>query len=154
DILHQEQERQGGGRKAAGRCCPGLGEKRDDRDGSHIGRARSQRTEDAEPLVPESEEHDEAEQPFDGPKKISGSAYAKCRIEPEDRWPVADEGDQRVGLIIEPFLAAEDEEQDDHRRTNEMIVQIASADIELCEPCDELVHFSCSNALENVPMRA
>jgi hypothetical protein len=67
---------------------------------------------------------------------------------------MADEGDQRVGLIVEPFLAAEEEEQDDHRRANEVIVEVASDDIELRQFRDELVHFSCSNAPRDEPMRA
>src|SRR6185437_9690058 len=131
DVLDQKQEGQRCRRKAAGGNCPGFGEERNDRDGAHIGRARSEGAEDAELLVPEAEEHDEAEQPFDGPEKIGGAAYAECGIKPEDQRSVADEGDQRMGFIVEPFLATEDEEQDDHRRANEMIVKVASNDFKL-----------------------
>ena len=70
------------------------------------------------------EEKQGAECPFGSSQKPAGAADSEHRVEPEDEGSVADEGYQHLRLVLEPFLVAEEQKDDDHRSAYEVIVQV------------------------------
>src|SRR5208283_4039341 len=85
-----------------------------------------ERPEDAQRLVPEPEEQQHAECPFQHAQKQCGAAHAEQRVEPKDQWAMTDKGDQAIHLIREPLLVSEEKENDHHRRAEQMVLGVVS----------------------------
>src|SRR5262249_12583535 len=94
----------------------------------------------AEILVPEAKKQKRTEQPFGNAQEPTGAADAECGVEPEDQWPVADIGDQHLGLVFEPFLVAEEQEDDDHRCADDVVVEVFSGEPAVGEAIDDEIH--------------
>jgi hypothetical protein len=116
-------------REAAGGSRPSVRHEGNDGDRADEGRDGSERTQDAGALIPEAEEQERAEQPLGDAEEPAGATDAEDRIEPEDQRTVADIGNQDLGLVLEPFLIAEEQEDDHHRGAEDVIVEIRN-----CEP--------------------
>ena len=130
EILHQKEIGQGRGRKPSGRGGPRIGKERYDGYRRHVGRARAQRAQNTYLLVPKSYEEEQAEQPLGAAEKESGATYAKQGIKPKDQRSVLDERDDRMGLVVEPLLATENQKKRDHRCAHQVIIEVTSNDLE------------------------
>src|SRR5262249_9546186 len=104
---------------------------RKERDNCDCAQKRANRTKgakDAKSLVPEASQQQDSKQPFGNAKSVCGSSDSKHRIHPEDQRPMSKKRPQTLRLVIEPLLVAEDEVDENHRRSNHMVIQVSLED--------------------------
>jgi hypothetical protein len=81
------------------------------------------------------------------PKDQVALRIPKERIKPEDERAIADIRDQPLDLVLEPFLIPKEEENDHHRRTDQVISEVVVEDAELAEyPYKEVPQISVGTA--------
>src|SRR5262249_23646730 len=105
---------------------PAIGHEGDDRDGSYHCEHATESAEHTGFLVPESPEQERGKHPFRSSEKPARSASPENRVQPENKRAVADEWDQRFRLVLEPFLVPEEHEDEHHRRTDQVVVEVVS----------------------------
>src|SRR5216684_5618069 len=128
EVLHQEGDFLCHGGKAAGRCCPAVRHKRNDRCGTHERRNSAKGAKDARRLVPESYEYQCPKGPFRDAEEPASTSDSENRIHPGDERSVTDVRNERLGLVLEPLLISKEEEYQDHRRAKHVIVDFAVKD--------------------------
>src|SRR5205807_648431 len=111
-------------REASRGDVPALRHEWNDGDCRDEGAGRTERAEDAGPLVPEACEQQGPEGPLRDAEEVAGAGVAEYRIEPPDQRPVVDEGDQSFELVRKPLLVTEEEKHDHHRGPDDVVVEI------------------------------
>ena len=117
-----------------------LGKKRDDGDGAEESDDGAKRANDAEPSIPEAQEHQRAEQPFRRAEEETCAPNPKRGDQPEDQRTVADERRNLMSFETKPLLIAKYVERENHRGANQAIVKIAPERRDLREIKDKCVH--------------
>src|SRR6266850_1289053 len=138
--VHDERHVARHGRKPAGRRRPAVRHERDDRDGSEEGRAGTEGAENSQSLVPESQEQEQRERPLRHAEKPARAPDAEDGVHPRNQRAVADIGNQHLCLVLEPLLVPEEQEENDHRRANQVVIEVLFEQAELDERADEPVH--------------
>src|SRR5262245_50547830 len=124
DILHEESNVSGHCRKP-GSGIPSIRHEGNDSDRAHEREGRPDRAKYSQSLIPEAQEQERTEQPIRNTQEPGGPSDAECGIEPENERSVADKGDQHLSLVFKPLLIAKGQEYEHHRRSDEMIVNVA-----------------------------
>src|SRR5262249_46572153 len=124
DILHEERNVSGHCRKPGSRI-PSIRHEGNDGDRGREREGRPDRAKYSQSLIPEAQEQERTEQPFRNTQEPSCPSDAKCGIEPENERSVADKGDQHLSFVLKPLLIAKGQEYQHHRRSDEMIVNVA-----------------------------
>src|ERR1700758_1601347 len=70
-------------------------------------------------------------QPLCNSEEIGCSPNAKDCVHPKDERAVTNVGEQSLRLIIEPFLIAKEEKNNDHRCTKQVVTEIILENTEL-----------------------
>src|SRR5215471_21725293 len=140
DVLHEERDVTRHGREPPGRRRPAVRHEGNDGDGSEECRAGAQSSENPESLVPESQEQEQCERPLRQAQEPARSLDAEYGVHPRNQWAVADKWNQHFRLVREPLLVPEEQEENDHRAANEVIVEVLFEETELEQGLDERVH--------------
>src|SRR5260370_409563 len=123
-VLHQKSDVLRHRRKPSDRRRPTIRHKWNNGACGDKAEAGTERAENSYFLLPESGEQQRPKQPFLNAQKISGPSDAKYGVHPEDQRTMANVRNQRLRFIFEPFLIPKKQEDDHHRCSNQVIIQI------------------------------
>src|SRR5207245_3858657 len=92
-------------------------------------------------VIPESQEQERGNQPFRNPQEPAGTPNAESRVHPRSKRAVADKRDQRLRLVIKPFLIPKEQKDEHHRCANQVVIEISLEETGLGQDLDERVHW-------------
>src|SRR5262249_32774902 len=138
NILHQERD-VAGHRGKSGNRIPAVRHERNDRDRGEESHGRTGGAKDAQPLVPEACEQQRTEGPLGDAQEPAGALQAKCGIKPPDQWTVADERNESLRFVCPPFLVTEGQEDDHHRRADDVVIEILREQAEPAQDADKRI---------------
>src|SRR5439155_1688278 len=75
-------------------------------------------------FVPEADEDERTKQPLRNSEEPTRAPDAEYRVHPGDERAVADEGNQRLRLVVPPLLIPEQEEDYHHRCPKQMVIEV------------------------------
>src|SRR5262249_52964010 len=132
-VLHQERNVASHGRKSAGGHSPPVGHEWNDGDGHDERQARARRPESSEGFVPEADEDEGAKQQLRNSEEPTRAPDAEYGVHPGDERAVADEGNQRLRLVVPPLLIPEEEKDDHHGCAKQMVVEVPLQEARLAQ---------------------
>src|SRR3989442_6731079 len=132
-VLHQERNVTSHSRKSAGGRSPAVRHEWDDRDGHDERQARARRPESSQGLGPEADADEGAKQPLGDSEEPTRAPDAEYRVHPGDERAVADEGNQRLRLVVPPLLIPEEEKDDHHRCPKQMVIEVPLQEARLAQ---------------------
>src|SRR5262245_18239048 len=132
-VLHHERNVASHRRKSAGGRSPAVRHEWNDGDGHDERQARTRCPESSEGFVPEAGEDERTEQPLRDTQEPTRTPDAEYRVHPGYERAVADEGNQRLRLVVPPLLVPEEEEDDHHRYPKQMVVEVPLQEARLAQ---------------------
>src|SRR5438874_2460595 len=123
-VLHQERNVASHRRKSAGGRSPPVRHEWNDREGHDERQARARRPQSSQGFVPEADEDERTEQPLRNSEEPTRAPDAEYRVHPGDERAVADEGNKRLRLVVQPLLIPEQEEDYHHRCPKQMVIEV------------------------------
>src|SRR5437899_12687994 len=84
-------------------------------------------------FVPEADEDERAEQPLGDSEEPTRAPDAEYWVHPGDERAIADEGNQRLRLVVPPLLIPEEEKDDHHGCAKQMVIEVALEEARLAQ---------------------